>query len=176
MQNKLSPPQDGASPLTDAIRAGLRRAASADASAVRDLTRAAYAKWVPVIGREPKPMTADYDAAVRDHLVDLLCFDGEPTALVEMRPEVDHLLIVNVVVSPACQGRGYGRALLAYAEEFALSIGLREVRLYTNGSFASNVALYKRMGYRVDREEVHPQLGVAVHMSKRLLPVWPSPG
>lgn len=171
MQNKLSPPQDVPSPLTDTIRARLRRATPADAAAVRDLTRAAYAKWVPVIGREPKPMTADYDAIVRDHLVDLLCLDDELTALIEMHPEVDHLLIVNVVVSPACQGRGYGRALLAHAEELALSIGLQEARLYTNGSFASNVALYKRVGYRVDREEVHPQLGVAVHMSKRLLPV-----
>jgi hypothetical protein len=37
------------------------------------------------------------------------------------------------------------------------------------------VALYKRVGYRVDREEVHPQLGVAVHMSKRLLPASPPP-
>ena len=43
-----------------------------DASAVRELTRTAYAKWVPVIGREPKPMGADYDRAVRDHIVDLL--------------------------------------------------------------------------------------------------------
>ena len=169
MQNKLSPPQDVASPLTDAIRAGLRRAIPADAAAVRDLTRTAYAKWVSVIGREPKPMTADYDVAVRDHLVDLLCLDGKPMALVEMQPEVDHLLIVNVAVSPACQGRGYGRALLAHAEEFALSTGLLEVRLYTNGGFASNVALYKRVGYQVDREEVHPQLGAAVYMSKRLL-------
>ena len=175
MQNKLSPQPDVASPLTDTIRAGLRRATPADAVSVRHLTRAAYAKWVPVIGREPKPMTADYDAAVRDHWVDLLFLDAELTGLVEMRPEADHLLIVNVAVSPACHGRGYGRALLAHAEEFALVKGLGEVRLYTIGSFASNVALYKRVGYRVDREEVHPQLGVAVHMSKRLLPVSPPP-
>ena len=50
---------------SDTIRAGLRRATPADASAVRDLTRAAYARWVPVIGREPGPMNADYDLAVR---------------------------------------------------------------------------------------------------------------
>jgi ribosomal protein S18 acetylase RimI-like enzyme len=105
--------------------------------------------------------------------VDLLCLDGELTALIEMRPEVVHLLIVNVAVSPPCQGHGCGRALLIHAEEFALSIGLREVRLCTNGSFTDNVTLYKRVGYRVDREEVHPQLGAAVYMSKRLLPISP---
>jgi hypothetical protein len=28
---------------------------------VRDITRAAYTKWVAAIGREPKPMTANYE-------------------------------------------------------------------------------------------------------------------
>ncbi|HVY15677.1 MAG TPA: GNAT family N-acetyltransferase [Rhodopila sp.] len=160
-------------PLTDAIRAGLRRATPADAAAVRDLTRAAYAKWVPVIGREPKPMTADYEMAVREHVVDLLHLDSELVGLIEMRAGTDHLLIVNVAVSPAHQGRGYGRALLAHAEEFARSRGLEDVRLYTNGKFTDNVSLYKRVGYRVDREELHPQLGSAVYMSKHLQPIRP---
>jgi ribosomal protein S18 acetylase RimI-like enzyme len=177
VQNQPSSSENLASlsPLTDAIRAGLRRAIPADVTAVRNLTRAAYARWVPVIGREPRPMTADYDAAVRDHMVDLLHLDSELAALIEMRPEVDHLLIVNVAVSPAYQGHGYGRALLVHAEERARSLGHEKVRLYTNGSFTDNVKLYKRMGYRVDREEVHPQLGAAVYMSKRLLPVSPPP-
>jgi hypothetical protein len=51
----------------------------------------------------------------------------------------------------------------------ALSLDIQEVRLYRNGSFTDNVTLYKRVRYRVDREEVHPQLGAAVYMSKRLL-------
>lgn len=146
----------------------MRRATDADAAAVRALTRAAYAKWVPLLGREPRPMTADYDMAVRDHLVDLLHMDGEAAALIEMAPTADHLLIVNVAVAPARQGRGYGSALLAHAEEVARSLGLGEVRLYTNGLFAENLRLYSRVGYRVQREEEHPQFGAVVHMSKRL--------
>jgi hypothetical protein len=75
-----------------------RRAGATDAIAVRALTRAAYAKWIPIIGREPKPMGADYDVAVRDHLVDLL-IDGENLlGLIEMIPNGDHLLIENVAV------------------------------------------------------------------------------
>jgi ribosomal protein S18 acetylase RimI-like enzyme len=119
-------------------------------------------------------MTADYDAAVRDHVVDLLHLESELAALIEMRPEDDHLLIVNVAVSPTYQGRGYGRALLAHAEELARSLGLEEVRLYTNGRFTDNVTLYRRVGYRVDREEVHPQFGAVVHMSKRVVPASPA--
>jgi len=34
-----------------------RRATSAEVSTIREITRAAYAKWVAVIGRGPKPMT-----------------------------------------------------------------------------------------------------------------------
>jgi ribosomal protein S18 acetylase RimI-like enzyme len=96
-------------------------ATPADAAAVRDLTRAAYAKWVTRRSHEFGPMNADYDVAVRDHHVDMLHLDGRLAALIEMSPMADHLLIVNVAVSPACQGQGYGRALLAHAEEYARS-------------------------------------------------------
>ena len=172
MQNQPSGPKSSSSqhPLTDAIRKRLRHATPADAAAVRDLTRAAYSKWVSVLGREPLPMTADYDAAVRDHLVDMLHLDGKLAALIEMHPAVDHLLIVTVAVSPAYQGRGYGRALLAHAEELAFSLGLEELRLYTSVHLTENVRLYERVGYTVDgEEEASAQLGVFVYMSKRLL-------
>ena len=168
MRNSDSAHPDSSQASEDAGHKTVRRATIADAVAVRELTRAAYAKWVPILGREPRPMTADYSAALRDHLVDLLHVGGEAVALIEMAPTADHLLIVNVAVVPAQQGRGHGRALLAHAEEVARSLNLSEVRLYTNALFAENLQLYSRLGYRVDREEQHPQFGVAVHMSKRL--------
>jgi GNAT superfamily N-acetyltransferase len=128
-------------------------------------SREAYAKWVPIIGREPKPMTADYAAAVRHHRIDLLHLDGRLAALIEMIPGPDHLLIENVAVAPAYQGRGLGRWLLAHAEALAASLGHAEIRLYTNGLFAENLRLYRRLGYRIDREEAFPG-GIVVHMSK----------
>lgn len=151
--------------MSEAIE--LRRATLADAAAVRQLTRDAYAKWVPLIGREPKPMTADYAAAVRDHRIDLLYLDGKLAALIETIPQSDHLLIENVAVSPAFQGHGLGRRLMAHAEGLAAGAGQTELRLYTNKMFAANVQLYLRLGYRLDREEVL-SVGTAVHMSKRL--------
>jgi ribosomal protein S18 acetylase RimI-like enzyme len=148
----------------------LRQAVAADAAAVRALTRAAYTKWVPLIGREPKPMGADYEAAIRNHRIDLASWEGQLAGLIETIRHADHLLIENVAVDPAFQGRGIGRALMAHAEELARAQGLNETRLYTNGKFEANVALYLRLGYRIDREEVLPLLGVAVHMSKRSEP------
>lgn len=144
-----------------------RRATPADAEAVRDLTRGAYARWVPVIGREPKPMGADYEAAVREHLVDLMYLDGELAGLVEMIPAADHLLVENVAVAAGRQGAGLGLRLMERAEAVAGALGLREMRLYTNRLFAANVRLYQRLGYVVDREETL-SAAVAVHMRKRL--------
>ena len=144
-----------------------RTATPADAQAIRDLTRAAYAKWVPVIGREPKPMGADYEAAVRNHRIDLLDQDGTLAALIEVIPEADHLLIENVAVAPAYQGRGLGRQLMAHAEGVAASMGRPLLRLYTNTLFAENIALYRRLGYAVDREEEF-RGGTVLHMSKRV--------
>jgi ribosomal protein S18 acetylase RimI-like enzyme len=143
----------------------LRQAVASDASDIRKLTREAYARWVPLIGREPKPMTADYVEAVRKHRIDLLYGEGKLAALIETIAEADHLLIENVAVSPAFQGRGLGRKLMAHAEQLAASSGYGEIRLYTNKLFAENVELYRKLGYRVDREE-ELKHGVAVHMSK----------
>jgi ribosomal protein S18 acetylase RimI-like enzyme len=145
----------------------LRQATPADAAAIRELTREAYAKWVPLIGREPKPMTANYDEAVARHRFDLLYVDGTLAALIETIRERDHLLVENVAVSPSFQGRGLGRRLMVHAEVLARELGFDTIRLYTNQRFAENIALYRRLGYQVDREE-DVKVGVVVHMSKRL--------
>jgi GNAT superfamily N-acetyltransferase len=145
----------------------LRRAGAADAAAVRDLTRAAYAKWCAVIGREPKPMTADYDRAVREHIVDLALADARLAGLIEMIPAADHLLVENVAVSPDYQGRGIGRFLMAHAEATAARLGLPLIRLYTNKLFAANIRFYESLGYRLDREEAFKG-GTLTHMSKTL--------
>jgi ribosomal protein S18 acetylase RimI-like enzyme len=146
----------------------LRQAVATDAPAIRELTRAAYAKWVPVIGREPKPMTADYAEALRRHRFDLLYEEGKLAALIETIPQVDHLLIENVAVSPPLQGRGLGRKLMVQAEKVAASLGFNETRLYTNKLFVENIQLYTKLGYKVDKEEEFKGGGLVVHMSKRI--------
>jgi len=146
----------------------IRQAHPADAAAIRQLTREAYAKWVLVIGREPKPMLADYDAAVRSHRFDMLYLDGALAGLIETIDEGDQLLIENVAVAPAFQGRGLGTHLMAQAEEVARALGRGRVWLYTNKLFAVNIALYLKLGFKVDsEEEIGPGM-VRVNMSKAL--------
>ena len=146
----------------------LRRANQADVEAIRDLTRAAYAKWVPVIGREPKPMGADYKSAVQKHRVDLLYIDDVLAGLIETVDEKNQLLIENVAISPHFQRRGLGSKLIAHAEEVAASLGYDRVWLYTNKRFTENITLYLKLGYRVDREEDVGGGTIKVDMSKTL--------
>ena len=146
-----------------------RTAHGSDADAIRALTREAYAKWVAVTGREPLPMRADYADAIRKHRFDLLYVGSHLVALIETLPEGDCLLIENVAVRPAFQGRGLGTHLLKLAEELAAASGLTAMRLYTNKLFTQNIRLYAALGYRVEREQ---QLngGIAVHMTKPVTP------
>ena len=144
----------------------LRRAGVTDVIAVRDLTRAAYAKWVPVIGREPLPMQADHARAVTEHIV-VLCEDGQAlVALIELVPAQDHLLIENLAVYPGAQGRGLGGTMLRHAEDVARSLGLAEMRLYTNAAFASNLSFYARRGYGEYRRDVMVPGSITVFMRK----------
>jgi hypothetical protein len=86
----------------------IRSARPEDAHIVRALVRSAYAKWVPVIGREPLPMVADYDRAVRDHEIVLLHADGELIALIELIRNLDHLFIENIRWPRRTEARGSG--------------------------------------------------------------------
>ncbi|CDX31840.1 GCN5-related N-acetyltransferase [Mesorhizobium plurifarium] len=144
-----------------------RAAEAADAVAIRDIVRAAYAKWVPVIGREPLPMRADYEKAVAEHPFDLAVAQDRIVGMLETMLADDHLWIENVCVAPDAQGRGIGRLLLERAEHKAREAGRDELRLLTNGAFEANVSLYRRQGYTVDREEPFMN-GTTVYMSKRI--------
>jgi ribosomal protein S18 acetylase RimI-like enzyme len=148
----------------------IKRAEAQDAELVRLVVREAYAQWVPVIGREPMPMQADYERAVREHEIDLLYTNGKLVALIEMIISSDHLFIENIAVLPRHQRQGLGRHLLSHAEEKARKAKLGELRLLTNEAFAANVRLYESVGFRIDRTEPFAGGGVTVYMSKTIEP------
>jgi GNAT superfamily N-acetyltransferase len=145
-----------------------RRATSLDADTVREITRAAYAKLVAAIGREPKPMTANYEQAVTEHVIELLEECGLPIGLIEVIPGPSHLLIENIAVLPDRHGSGIGGLLLERAETIARSLGVNELRLYTNARFASNLSFYAHRGFEEFLREPHPAGGEVVHMKKTI--------
>ena len=107
---------------------------------------------------------------MRKHRFDLLYVDNVLAGLIETVDQKNQLLIENVAVSPDFQGRGLGSKLMAHAEDVATSLGYDRVWLYTNKRFTENVALYLKLGYRVDREEDLGGGTIKVDMSKILGP------
>lgn len=146
-----------------------RQAAPKDADAARALTRSAYGRWVPVIGREPLPMTADYEQAMIDHRFDLWHHRDTLVGLIETEAHEDHLYIVNIAVTPELQGRGLGlgERMITHAEDLAREAGFGVVRLRTNQKMDANIRLYRRLGFVV--ESIEPiNDGFAVYMAKTL--------
>jgi len=140
-----------------------------DVPEIRALTLRAYARWQGVTLRPPRPVTADYARAFCEHRFDLLVDRGQIIALIETIPEGNELLIVNVALDPGRQGEGHGVRLMCYAEALAREGGLRGTRLYINKLMTANIALYERLGYRFERETLHEQGTVAVHMVRALV-------
>ena len=66
-----------------------------------------------------------------------------------------------LAVSPACRGRGFGRALMDRAEELLLAMGCPKLNLQVRTTNTAVLAFYKSIGYAVDE---------TVSMGKRLIP------
>ena len=131
----------------------LRRANDHDAETIRELVAAAYEHYTTLIGRTPLPMLTDYAVAVREHEVWVLETADAIVSMLELVPHDDHLWIDNVAASPS-QGRGFGRLLLAYADDEARSRDLPELRLLTNERYLAYV-MYTWYGYRESHREPH---------------------
>jgi ribosomal protein S18 acetylase RimI-like enzyme len=127
--------------------AHIRLAGPGDLAAVEALVEAAYARYIPRIGRRPGPMLDDYAALIAGRRVHVLCDEGGTAGILVLIPEEHAMLVDNVAVRPDAQGRGYGRALMDFAEREARARGLRTIRLYTNEAMTENIALYERLGF-----------------------------
>lgn len=145
----------------------IRPATAHDVAPVQVLIEAAYALYIPRIGAKPGPMLEDYAALIAQGRVEVFEEQGQVLGVLVLIAQADGLLLDNVAVSPAAQGRGLGRQLMAHAEARARQLGLEVVRLYTNEAMSENLGLYERLGYR----ETHraEQAGFRrVFMEKRL--------
>jgi ribosomal protein S18 acetylase RimI-like enzyme len=125
----------------------IRRAVDGDAPAVSAVVEAAYSRYVARIGRPPAPMTAGYEQLIAAGDVWVGDSDGMVVGVLVIRPMDDALELENIAVDPVQQGRGHGRALIAFAEQHAVELGLTAIELYTNEAMVENLLLYPRLGF-----------------------------
>ncbi len=137
-----------------------------EADALRQLVTDAYTHYIERMGKAPGPMLDDYARRVADGQAWVLEVSQAIAGLIVLEGDGDTLLLDNVAVSPAAQGKGYGRTLIAFAEE-ARRHGHAELRLYTNVLMTENIALYERLGFR-KAERVSEQGFERLYMTKTL--------
>lgn len=125
----------------------IRLATLVDLPAVQQIVETSYADYIPLIGRRPAPMDADYAAAIGAGQLYVL---GHPTVgCLVMFPEGDAIEIDMIAVSPEAQGQGIGRRLLDFVAEQARSTGQTKLTLYTNAKMARNVVIYEKYGFTI---------------------------
>jgi ribosomal protein S18 acetylase RimI-like enzyme len=125
----------------------IRLATPNDLTSIVDCVRKAYSKYTERIGREPAPILADYKTQIGQGIVWVLVEDDDVRGLLVAFPEEDYYFIENIAVHPDFQGRGYGKALMQFAEEQARVLNLPEIRLYTNIAMTENLVFYPKLGF-----------------------------
>lgn len=125
----------------------IRPATANDIAAIERIVAEAYSPYVLRIGKTPGPMLDDYPARVAQGAVHVLEAQEEVQAILVLIPEADCLLLDNIAVSPAAQGKGYGRHLLKFAEAEARRLGYSNIRLYTQEKMTENITIYSSYGY-----------------------------
>ncbi|WP_198370624.1 GNAT family N-acetyltransferase [Roseomonas rosulenta] len=126
---------------------GPRPARPDEAPALRDLVRAAYAKYVPRLGREPAPMLDDYAARIAAGQAWVLEEGGALVGALVLEDEPGALMLYNIAVAPTAQGRGVGKRLIAFTEAEARRRGYTLLRLFTNEKMVENVAMYAHLDF-----------------------------
>jgi ribosomal protein S18 acetylase RimI-like enzyme len=127
--------------------AHIRVASAHDVAQVRAIARAAYAKYVPRIGREPAPMIADYEADLTAQRAVVVEIAGEVRGYMIGWRKGDTYFIENIGVAPQYQGQGLGRRLIEHAVTEARRHRLQALSLYTNEAMTENLAMYTHFGF-----------------------------
>jgi ribosomal protein S18 acetylase RimI-like enzyme len=125
----------------------IRAATADDVPAIADVADQAYGHYIARMGKPPGPMLDDYAARVLEGVVWVVEEGTAIAGIIVLLPATDYLLLDNIAVSPARQGLGLGRRLLAFAEAEALRRGYPEIRLYTHQTMVESQRLYASIGY-----------------------------
>jgi ribosomal protein S18 acetylase RimI-like enzyme len=145
----------------------IRPALPVEADAVRDVVHAAYAHYIPRIGKPPGPMLDDYAQRIADGQTWVLEDGGRIAGILVLEEGPGGFLLDNIAVRPDCQGKGYGRMLLEFTEAEARRTGFDAIHLYTHVLMTENIALYRRVGF-VETHRVREKGFDRVYMTKRL--------
>jgi ribosomal protein S18 acetylase RimI-like enzyme len=110
-------------------------------------------------------LTPDSLASTPDDVASIAELDGEPAGVVAAHLDVDYftkhsrLYIDTLAVADKAEGRGVGRALMAFVENRARELGCREVVLDVFAGNSRARGFYEACGYAADHIRMAKPLG-----------------
>lgn len=124
----------------------IRPARPGDAGTIAACAEAAYARYIPLIGRKPAPMLADFPAQIAAGQVHVYADDSVLGYTVSFAHDGAWFL-ESIAVAPVAAGRGIGRALMQQFEDSGRAQGFCRATLYTNAKMEENLGIYRHLGY-----------------------------
>ncbi|CAM3135950.1 GNAT family N-acetyltransferase [Paracoccus nototheniae] len=126
----------------------IRQATAHDEAQIRECAGQAYARYVPLIGRKPAPMVADFATQIAAGDVFVATDDADRVqGFIVFHAAEGHILLENVAVFPWATGSGIGKELINFCERTAQARGFGAVHLYTNELMTANLSIYPKLGY-----------------------------
>jgi len=124
------------------IRSGLGQ----DQPELERIATEAYQQYIPMMGKKPAPMLADYAAHLARDTV-YVAGDGKTViGYAILISKADGWWLENIAVDPAHAGKGVGTALIARLED-DLARQTDYYQLYTNRLMLRNIDWYLRLGF-----------------------------
>lgn len=137
----------------------IRKANAEDKESIETVVADAFSIYLERMERKPFPLLDDYAAHIRAGHAFVLeetgkqkpCGESGICACAVLEPKGDVLNLEVLAVKRKCQGRGYGRALIAFALQQARVSGARQLGLFTNEVMLESQGFYERLGFTETR-------------------------
>ncbi len=128
----------------------IRDAVEPDVKGIKSCVESAYRHYIERMGKPPMPMLTDYRISIKNN--DVYVVEDKAMGIVGVLVLVisnEEFQLDNIAVHTSAQGKGVGKALLQLAEKTASESGFDHIELYTHEKMQENIALYKRIGYKI---------------------------
>lgn len=153
----------------------IRLASPEEAPVVHRMMLAAFAEYAGVLEVSTGALAEQVDdvrAAMAQGGAILARLDGRPAGSARFALYSGHLYFGRLATLPEVRRQGVGRAMVAWLEEHARSLGLGEVQLKVRMSLPDNWRFYRALGYETVSVAMHPRgPDMIATMAKRLTPL-----
>ena len=128
----------------------IRKAHLNDADKIKDCITDSFEKYVPLIHKEPEPMTLDYSDVIKERSVFILEEGPEVVGVIVLAEGDSSFMWLDILgVYNKYHNKGFGKRLIEFGETVMRERGVTESRLYTNARFIRTIDIYRHLGYEI---------------------------